>query len=123
MPEAIRAALARQNTTSPRDARLFSAMTQAQFGQWFGVSTRTVQRAEEDANWERYPPAALRTVSLWLALFGPDPEGAFRAVGRWALTPDIENAADAIFIRATVGPDPIEAAIAAALGRDKKQAS
>lgn len=123
MPEAIRAALARQTATTPRAARKFSAMTQAAWAEWFGLSESTVKRSEEDGDWDRYPTAALRSVSLWLALFGPEPEVAFRAVGRWALMPDIENASDAIYVRAVTGEDPMQAAIDAVLLRERKQAS
>ncbi len=123
MPEAIRAALARQSTFTPTQARLASAMTQAQWADWWGVSRSTVVRAEDEDDWNRYRGASGRTIALWLALFGPDPDAAFRAVGRWSMTHDIQNAADAIFIRATVGPDKIEQAIREVLGRDKREAS
>lgn len=119
MPEDIRAAIARQLTVSPRDARTFAGMTQHQWAEWFGVSVATVHRSEDDGKWSHYPTAADRTVSLWLAMFGPEPEAAFRAVGRLALTPDIRNATDGIFIQATKEMDNVEAAIRRALAQSR----
>lgn len=120
MPEAIRAAIARQKTVTPRDARHHAGVTQQQWADWFGLSISTVQRSEEDGDWDRYPDAARNAVALWLALFGPDPEDAFRAVGRWALFADIRNASDAIYVRATEGQPLLEAMNASAKARQHR---
>ena len=69
------------------------------------------------------PESARRLIALWLALFGPEPEEAFRAVGRWALGSDIRNATDALYVRALLGPDPVETMTAEVLRRTRKEAS
>ena len=122
MPEAIRAAIARQRSVNPKDARHFAGMTQHKWADWWGISTSTVSRIEEAGSFERMPQSAHMMIALWLALFGPEPEEAFRAVGRWALGPDIRNATDALFVRAEAGPDPVEAMTAEVMRRARLEA-
>ena len=113
MPEAIEAALARRDATTPLLAREFSGMSQVGWADWWGISVNTVSRAEEEGHWKRYPKPAGRQVTTWLAMFGPDPEQAFRAVGRWSMFKDIRHAGDAMYVRAVEG-QPLLEAIAAA---------
>jgi len=108
MPEAIRAAIARFDATTPKMAREFSAMSQPAWANWWGISAGTVWRSEDDASWDRYPKAAKRMLVTWLAMFGPDPETAYRAVGRWAMFKDITHAGEAIYVRAVEGQPLLE---------------
>ena len=117
MPEAIRAAIARVEATTPKMARTFAAMSQQHFADWFGLSVSTVNRAEQDGTWERWPKAALMVLVLWLSVFGPDPEQGFRAVGRWATFKDVENAGDALHVRLVEGQPLLEAMTASSQNR------